>query len=123
MIPYISTIFAGASIIGLVEEPVDTLEKSLALLERGTLLRSVGTTAMNNGSSRSHALIFLKVKVRYFDVFLVCRSYKLFIQQRIQLKSKFKQKACSVIDAPNTLQISKDILNQDCHKNLYVGFA
>lgn len=52
----------GASIVGLVEESVDTLEKSLALLEKGTLLRSVGTTAMNNGSSRSHALTFLKIK-------------------------------------------------------------
>lgn len=66
MIFHCSTItFAGASVIGLVEEHVDSLEKGLALLEKGTLQRSMGTTAMNNGSSRSHALTFLTVKVRY----------------------------------------------------------
>lgn len=68
--------FAGASIIGMVEEPVDTLEKGLALLETGTLLRSVGTTAMNNGSSRSHALIFLTKKVSYFFILLSLAVYE-----------------------------------------------
>lgn len=59
------TTFAGASIIGLVEEPAATIEKGLALLEKGILKRSVGTTAMNNGSSRSHALVFLTMKVSF----------------------------------------------------------
>ncbi|XP_063844292.1 kinesin-like protein KIF21A isoform X1 [Scylla paramamosain] len=54
----------GASIVGLVEEPIDTLEKGLALLKKGSNLRSIGTTAMNSGSSRSHALVFLTTKHR-----------------------------------------------------------
>lgn len=55
----------GASIVGLVEEPIDTLEKGLAFLKKGSNLRSIGTTAMNSGSSRSHALVFLTVKARH----------------------------------------------------------
>lgn len=63
-------ILTGASIVGLVEEHVDTLEGGLALLEKGTNLRSIGVTAMNSGSSRSHALIFLTVMVRFFLIML-----------------------------------------------------
>ena len=61
-------IFAGASIVGLVEEPIDSLEKGLALLRKGSILRSIGTTAMNSGSSRSHALVLLTVKASPLSV-------------------------------------------------------
>lgn len=45
----------GASIVGLVEEPTDILEKGLDLQEKKTNLRSIETTTLNNSSSHSHA--------------------------------------------------------------------
>lgn len=47
----------------MVEEQVHSVEEGLLLLEKGSRLRSVGSTAMNQHSSRSHALIYLNVKV------------------------------------------------------------
>ncbi|XP_063606176.1 uncharacterized protein LOC134781088 [Penaeus indicus] len=52
----------GVSAIGMVEEQVHSVEEGLLLLEKGSRLRSVGSTAMNQHSSRSHALIYLNVK-------------------------------------------------------------
>ncbi|XP_042881011.1 kinesin-like protein FLA10 [Penaeus japonicus] len=51
----------GVSAIGMVEEKVHSVEEGLLLLEKGSRLRSVGSTAMNQHSSRSHALIYLNV--------------------------------------------------------------
>lgn len=53
----------GVSAIGMVEKQVHSVEEGLLLLEKGNSLRSVGSTAMNQHSSRSHALIYLNVKV------------------------------------------------------------
>nr|XP_027209048.1 kinesin-like protein Klp68D [Penaeus vannamei] len=53
----------GVSAIGMVEKQVHSVEEGLLLLEKGNSLRSVGSTAMNQHSSRSHALIYLNVKI------------------------------------------------------------
>ncbi|XP_071524640.1 uncharacterized protein [Panulirus ornatus] len=50
------------SAVGMVEEKVDSVSDGLALLKKGSHLRSVGATAVNQHSSRSHALVYLTLK-------------------------------------------------------------
>ncbi|XP_068208081.1 kinesin-related protein 8-like [Palaemon carinicauda] len=55
--------FGGAvSPVGMVEEEVTCVEEGLKLLERGSHNRSVASTALNQHSSRSHALIYVTVQ-------------------------------------------------------------
>ncbi|KAK8739842.1 hypothetical protein OTU49_003223 [Cherax quadricarinatus] len=52
----------AVSPVAMVEKNVKSIEEGLVLLEKGNSLRSVGATAMNQHSSRSHALIYLTLK-------------------------------------------------------------
>ncbi|CAL4063964.1 unnamed protein product, partial [Meganyctiphanes norvegica] len=51
--------YGGLKPVGMVEEQITNVEEGLKLLERGSCLRTVAATAMNQHSSRSHALIFI----------------------------------------------------------------
>ncbi|XP_066963231.1 uncharacterized protein [Macrobrachium rosenbergii] len=48
--------------VGMVEEEITSVEEGLKLLERGSHHRSVASTALNQHSSRSHALIYITVQ-------------------------------------------------------------
>ncbi|XP_069158107.1 uncharacterized protein [Procambarus clarkii] len=52
----------GMSAVGMVEKEIKSIEEGLIFLEKGNKLRSVGSTAMNQHSSRSHAVIYLTLK-------------------------------------------------------------
>ncbi|XP_064078356.1 kinesin-II 95 kDa subunit-like isoform X2 [Macrobrachium nipponense] len=55
--------YGGAvSPVGMVEEEITSVEEGLKLLERGSHHRSVASTALNQHSSRSHALIYITVQ-------------------------------------------------------------
>lgn len=54
----------GMIIPGLTEAPVEHSEEVMEKIEYGTTLRSVGTTAMNSQSSRSHCIFTFKTSVR-----------------------------------------------------------
>ena len=51
----------GIIINGLTETSVSTWEQTLKCLENGSLNRRTGATAMNDQSSRSHAVFTLNV--------------------------------------------------------------
>ena len=54
-------LFTFIVIVGARQEPVDTLDDALTLLDAGTALRHVGSTNMNELSSRSHCIFKLKL--------------------------------------------------------------
>lgn len=51
----------GIRIDGLTETSVKTWQDTLKCLEKGSLIRKTGATAMNEQSSRSHAVFTLTV--------------------------------------------------------------
>ncbi|KAG7177582.1 chromosome-associated kinesin KIF4-like [Homarus americanus] len=53
----------AVSVVGVQEEIVNSVEEGLLLLKKGSHLRSVGATAGNQHSSRSHAIIYLILKL------------------------------------------------------------
>ncbi|XP_042214672.1 kinesin-like protein KIF22 [Homarus americanus] len=55
----------AVSVVGVQEEIVNSVEEGLLLLKKGSHLRSVGATAGNQHSSRSHAIIYLILKKGY----------------------------------------------------------
>ena len=52
---------SGFKITGLTETTVPTWEEALKCLQRGSLQRKTGGTAMNDESSRSHAVFTLTI--------------------------------------------------------------
>nr|XP_053641405.1 chromosome-associated kinesin KIF4-like [Cherax quadricarinatus] len=62
----------AVSPVAMVEKNVKSIEEGLVLLEKGNSLRSVGATAMNQHSSRSHALIYLTLKLSQYNVTQMC---------------------------------------------------
>lgn len=52
---------SGIKIVGLTELPVSSWEETLKCLEQGSLNRKTGATAMNQQSSRSHAVFTLSI--------------------------------------------------------------
>ncbi|CAH1777611.1 unnamed protein product [Owenia fusiformis] len=60
---------------GLTEVQVSNLTETITMLEQGSLLRTTGSTAMNNTSSRSHAIFTISVlKHNKTDSNDVCKS-------------------------------------------------
>ena len=57
---------------GLSEREIDTQHEFSSLLDYATRNRSVGSTCTNEHSSRSHAMIQLKVTVVDKDCFMCC---------------------------------------------------
>ncbi|ORZ34956.1 P-loop containing nucleoside triphosphate hydrolase protein [Catenaria anguillulae PL171] len=55
-----------AKVVGAVETIVSSSEECLALLQRGLATRSTGMTAMNQRSSRSHAIVTLSL-IQHLD--------------------------------------------------------
>ncbi|GAB6033179.1 hypothetical protein CHUAL_012786 [Chamberlinius hualienensis] len=54
----------GVKIVGIAEISVNTYDEVLHCLERGSLMRTTGTTAMNTHSSRSHAIFTLNIEIK-----------------------------------------------------------
>lgn len=54
----------GISILGAKEEPAESAEEMMLLLERGSLCRTTGATLMNTQSSRSHAIFTILLEHR-----------------------------------------------------------
>ena len=54
----------GITIVGAREEPAESAEEMMLLLERGTLCRTTGSTLMNTQSSRSHAIFTILLEHR-----------------------------------------------------------
>ena len=46
----------------MTELSVDTMEDTMSILQRGAQGRTVGSTAMNSSSSRSHAIFTLHIE-------------------------------------------------------------
>lgn len=58
---YLIFYITGICIPGLTETPVTTLQKTMNCLQQGSSGRVTGSTAMNNQSSRSHAIFTLTI--------------------------------------------------------------
>ncbi|KAG2449345.1 hypothetical protein HYH02_005500 [Chlamydomonas schloesseri] len=54
----------GVRVVGLQEQPVSDMRGAMALVSRGFGARSVGSTAMNEVSSRSHTILRLALETR-----------------------------------------------------------
>lgn len=62
-----SFLFAGICIPGLTETPVTSVIKTMNCLLQGSSGRVTGSTAMNNQSSRSHAIFTLTIHQQKLD--------------------------------------------------------
>ena len=66
----------GVLLPGIVEVKVGGLEEIEQLISKGNLKRTLAPTAMNQFSSRSHAILQLRVEAREkhgFVIFLIAR--------------------------------------------------
>jgi len=52
---------SGATVVGATSVPIDTVEQVVALMAAGSRNRSIGGTASNERSSRSHSIVTVKV--------------------------------------------------------------
>ncbi len=55
-------VHSGVFVEGLSEEPIATADEAVALMSKGIRNRSVGETAMNRCSSRSHSLLSITIQ-------------------------------------------------------------
>lgn len=65
-------------VAGVLEEPADSFEEVLNILDAGTAIRHVGAMHMNEISSRSHCIFTLILGLR-LDVVFVFISNRTFI--------------------------------------------
>ncbi|GMM37513.1 Kip2 protein [Saccharomycopsis crataegensis] len=51
----------GVKVVGLSEEPVNSVDELLSVIERGHMSRKTGETEFNSRSSRSHAIVLIRI--------------------------------------------------------------
>lgn len=67
IVPYVLKIFVGICIPGLTETVVTSVYKTMNCLQQGSSGRVTGSTAMNNQSSRSHAIFTVTIQQQKHD--------------------------------------------------------
>ena len=79
----------GIKINGLTEAPVKSCEDTLKCLEQGSHNRRTGATAMNNQSSRSHAVFTLTITQVRVKFILNSISATIFIYNLDKQRNQF----------------------------------